>query len=50
MLQLQRAGLTESEIEGMRRGEIPKGYQVHHKLSLCRWMTRAPTISITLYL
>jgi hypothetical protein len=34
ILQLQRAGLTEVEIEGMRRGEIPNRYQVHHKLSL----------------
>jgi hypothetical protein len=31
---LQRAGLTEAQIEGMRAGKRPKGYQVHHKLSL----------------
>jgi hypothetical protein len=34
VLQLQRADLTEAQIEGMRRGEPPDGYQVHHKLSL----------------
>jgi len=34
VIQLKRAGLTEEEIEGMRRGERPDGYQVHHKLSL----------------
>ncbi|HWX41126.1 MAG TPA: transglycosylase SLT domain-containing protein [Blastocatellia bacterium] len=34
ILQLRRVGLTGTEIEGMRRGERPEGYQVHHKLSL----------------
>jgi hypothetical protein len=34
ILQLQRAGLTKDQIEGMRRGNVPEGYQVHHKFSL----------------
>ena len=34
ILQLRRAGITEAEIEGMRHGKPPEGYQVHHKHSL----------------
>ncbi len=32
--QLKRAGLTENDIAAMKDGEVPDGWQVHHKLPL----------------
>ena len=40
--QLKAGGLTDAEIEGMKQGETPDGYQVHHILPLDDGGTNSP--------
>lgn len=40
--ELKAAGLTEAEIAKVMRGEVPKGFQVHHKFPLDDSGTNVP--------
>lgn len=40
---LKQAGLTDAEIKHMKDGEIPEGWQVHHKLPLDNGGTNDPS-------
>lgn len=41
--QLTAAGLTADDIEDMKAGEVPAGYQVHHKMPLDDGGTNTPS-------